>query len=225
MKAALTGKPLIHVALVENDPLRFVGFRALFEAELDFELISSSLPEADTQQKIDVVLLSEHSNQKLFDAMSRLKSTHPFAGIVVAGSGMNEETILNIFMSGARGYVDTAASPSDFVRAIRTVSQGSVWAPRRLLSSFIERVSSLPAHHVPAGHTSLTNREQEVLEMLVAGLSNKEIGFPLGIGERTVKAHVSKLMRKIGAQNRIELSVHAIKHSLVSAPKKDKGKR
>jgi DNA-binding NarL/FixJ family response regulator len=63
----------------------------------------------------------------------------------------------------------------------------------------------------------LTSREKEVLQMLVAGRSNKEIASPLGIEERTVKAHVGKLMRKLGAKNRINLSVHAITHSLVTA--------
>jgi len=63
---------------------------------------------------------------------------------------------------------------------------------------------------------TFTDREKEVLEMLVAGQSNKEIGAPLGIRERTVKAHVAKLMRKVGVHNRIALSVHAITHSLVS---------
>ena len=54
-----------------------------------------------------------------------------------------------------------------------------------------------------------------MLGMLVTGMSNKEIAGPLGIEERTVKAHVGKLMRKTGVQNRIELSVHAITHALV----------
>ena len=52
--------------------------------------------------------------------------------------------------------------------------------------------------------------------LLVEGRSNKEIGVPLGIGERTVKAHVAKLMRKVGVENRVALTVHAITHSLVS---------
>jgi DNA-binding NarL/FixJ family response regulator len=82
---------------------------------------------------------------------------------------------------------------------------------------FIERVSSAPARGFPAGRAAFTVREKEVLELLVAGRSNKEIGSPLGIGERTVKAHVAKLMRKVGVQNRIALSVHALTHSLVIA--------
>ena len=100
---------------------------------------------------------------------------------------------------------------------MRVVSQGSVWAPRHVFSMFIERVSSAPAIAFPAGRAAFTDREKKVLELLVAGRSNKEIGSPLGIGERTVKAHVAKLMRKVGVQNRIELSVHAITHSLVTA--------
>ena len=221
MNVALAKKPLIRIAVVESDPLRFLGFRALFEAEPDFELISASLPEAGTQQNIDLALLGEHSGQNVFDAMASLKATHPQLRIVVTGSGAEEETILKAIALGAKGYVDSAAPAADFVQAMRAVSQGSVWAPRHVLSVFIERVSSVPRHIVPAGHATFTDREQEVLEMLVEGRSNKEIGVPLGIGERTVKAHIAKLLRKIGVQNRIALSVHAVAHSLVSPPKQD----
>ena len=63
---------------------------------------------------------------------------------------------------------------------------------------------------------AFTDRETQVLKMLVEGRSNKEIGVPLGIRDRTVKAHVAKLMRKVGVENRVALTVHAITHSLVS---------
>jgi DNA-binding NarL/FixJ family response regulator len=210
-------KPVIRIAVVESDPLRFVGFRALFDSESDFELVSASLPDITALQNIDLVLLGNRSGQNLFDVMASLKATRPDFRIIVTGSGMDEETILKAIASGAKGYVDEAASPAEFVQAIRVVNQGSVWAPRRVLSMFIERVSSAPGRIFPAGRVSFTDREKEVLEMLVAGRSNKEIGAALGIEERTVKAHVAKLMRKVGVQNRIALSVHAIPPSLVSA--------
>jgi DNA-binding NarL/FixJ family response regulator len=63
---------------------------------------------------------------------------------------------------------------------------------------------------------AFTSREKEVLEMVATGCSNKEIAAPLAIAERTVKAHVASLMRKVGVQNRIELAVHAVTNSLVS---------
>jgi DNA-binding NarL/FixJ family response regulator len=209
-------KPLIRIAVVESDPLRLVGFQALFDSESGFDLVSASLPDIGVLQNIDLVLLGNRNTQNLFDLMASLKATRPDLRIIVTGSG-DEETILKAIVAGAKGYVDEAASPAEFVQAVRVVSQGSVWAPRRVLSLFIERVSSAPGRVFSTGRLTFTDREKEVLEMLVAGRSNKEIGSPLGIGERTVKAHVAKLLRKVGVQNRIALSVHALTHSLVIA--------
>jgi DNA-binding NarL/FixJ family response regulator len=217
MKPAPAKKPRIRIAVVESDPLRFVGFRALFDSEDDFDLTSATLADLSAQPNIDLVLLGSRGGQNLFDVMAAMKAARPDLKIIVTGSGADEETILKAITAGAKGYVDEAASPADFVQAIRMVHQGSVWAPRHVLSMFIERVSSSPGRIFPAGRVAFTDREKEVLEMLVAGRSNKEIGAALGIEERTVKAHVAKLMRKVGVQNRIALSVHAITHSLVSA--------
>jgi DNA-binding NarL/FixJ family response regulator len=218
MKPAPAKKEPIQISVVESDPLRFVGFRALFDAEPDFELSAATLPDISTSQKAaDIVLLGSRTSQNLFDVMATMKAARPDLRIIVTGSGIDEETILKAIAAGAKGYVDEAATPAEFAQAIRIVNQGSVWAPRRVLSMFIERVTSSPGRIFPAGRVTFTDREKEVLEMLVVGRSNKEIGSALGIEERTVKAHVAKLMRKVGVQNRIALSVHAITHSLVTA--------
>src|SRR5947199_330041 len=108
MKAAPTKKPLIRIAVVESDPLRFAGFQALFDSEPDFELISVSLPDIGAQQNIDLVLLGNCHN--LLDVMSCLKAPRPQLRIIVTGSGMDEQTILKAIAEGAKGYVDAAAS-------------------------------------------------------------------------------------------------------------------
>jgi DNA-binding NarL/FixJ family response regulator len=203
------------IAVVESDPLRFIGFRALFDGEPDMELFSASANDIAGNQA-DLILLGSRGNQNLFDVMAGLKAQRPDLRILVTGAGADDEMILKALAAGAKGYVDEAASPNEFAMAIRIVNQGSVWAPRRVLSTFIERVTSSPGRIFPAGRVTFTDREKEVLELLVAGRSNKEIGAALGIEERTVKAHVAKLMRKVGVQNRIALSVHAITHSLVA---------
>jgi DNA-binding NarL/FixJ family response regulator len=82
---------------------------------------------------------------------------------------------------------------------------------------FIERANQPEARAFPLAHVVLTAREREVLEMLVAGNSNKEIAEPLGIEVRTVKAHISKLLRKTGVRNRIALSTYAIDHAIVAS--------
>ena len=221
MKAAPERKLVIRIAVVGSDPLQFVGLRAVFDSERDFELISSLSSDVGTQQEIDLVLLRDRSGQNLFDVMASLKTTRPHLRIIVIGSGMDDETILRAIAFGAKGYVDATASPADLVQAIRIVSRGSVWAPRRVLSVFIERVSRSPGRVFSAGRVTFTDREKEVLELLVGGRSNKEIGATLGIEERTVKAHVAKLLRKNGVQNRVALSIHAVTHSLVSPQKEN----
>lgn len=220
MRAAVAKKPLpikIRVAVVESDPLRFVGFRSLFDSEADFEVMACALAELGQRNDIDIVLLGSRNGQNLFDVIAGMKAARPDLRIIVTGSGADDETILKAIAAGAKGYVDEAASPAEFIMAIRIVNQGSVWAPRRVLSIFIERVSASPGRIFPAGRVTFTDREKEVLELLVVGRSNKEIGAALNIEERTVKAHVAKLMRKVGVQNRIALSVHAITHSLVDS--------
>ena len=210
-------KPKIRVAVIEPDPLRLIGFRALFDTEPDLEVVAATTQSVVTEPEIDLALLGSHGTQNLFDLMAGLKAARPGLRILVSGSGVDDETILKALAAGAKGYVDEAATPEEFVMAIRIVSQGSVWAPRRVLSTFIERVTASPGRIFPAGRVTFTERERDVLEMLVAGRSNKEIGSALGIEERTVKAHVAKLMRKVGVQNRIALSVHAITHNMVES--------
>jgi DNA-binding NarL/FixJ family response regulator len=203
----------VKIAVIESDPLRVIGFRAIFEAEPDMELVSASASELASTANADLILLGRRSNQNLFDTMARLKASHPDLRIIVTGAA-DDEMILKALAAGANGYVNEAASPGEFAMAIRIVHQGSVWAPRRVLSTFIERATS--GRISPGGRETFTDREKEVLELLVAGHSNKEIGVTLGITERTVKAHVAKLLRKVGVQNRIALSVHAITYSLVA---------
>lgn len=220
MRASLLKRQPIRVAVIESDPLRLIGLRTCLGSASDFKLSSASLTDASAQQSIDLVLLGNHIGLNLFEVVATLKAARPDLRVIVMGAGMDEENILKAIASGAKRYIDEAADPTEFEQAFRVVSHGSVWAPRRVLSLFIERVSNSPGRIFPAGRVCFTHREKEVLEMLVAGRSNKEIGGPLGITERTVKAHVSKLMRKVGVQNRIALSVHAITNSLVFVPMK-----
>ena len=218
MKISTIRKPKLRIALAESDPLRLVGYRAVLESESDLEMISASLPEIAIQANIDVVVIGERPGHNLFDAISNLKIMRPNLPIIVTGPSTDDEIMLNAIVSGAKGYVYDGAPPSEFARAIRAVSQNSVWAPRRVLSTFIELATTQRKRMLSGANGAITDREKEVLRMLVAGLSNKEIGGPLGIEERTVKAHIAKMMRKVGVHNRIELSVHAVTHSLVSLP-------
>ena len=215
MKAKLPNTSPLNVAVVESDPLRFAGFRAVLESESDLQLSAITLSEIGAAQNIDVVLVGGPTRQSLCQRVESLKAIRLNLRILVTGSAANDDITLSALACGAKGYIDEGAPAQELARAIRSVAQGLVWAPRRVLALFIERANQRIGS-VANGSLSFTSREKEVLELLVEGRPNREIGQSLGIEERTVKAHVAKLMRKAGVPNRIMLSMHAVRNALVS---------
>jgi DNA-binding NarL/FixJ family response regulator len=205
----------IRIAVVENDPLRFIGFRALFEGEADFALLSCTPASIFKTHGYDVVLIGARTGAAMYDVMTGLKSLNPAVRIVVTGTLQNQELALRALCGGAKGYIEESASNEEFKQAIRAVHGGEVFASGHLLSKFIERVTHIPRRESPEQSLVFTEREREVLYLLVTGRSNKEIASALEIEERTVKMHITSLMRKSGVTNRIALSVHALTHSLL----------
>jgi len=142
----------------------------------------------------------------------------PRTRVLATGSSLDQNDVIQSIGLGAKGYIRETASAAEFASAIRTVNQGLIWAPtpRRLLAIVIDRIiDSFPGAR-SMDRVALTSREKEVLQILVTGSSNKEIAAPLGIGVRTVKAHVSHLMQKLGVKNRLAAAVEAVRQSIVS---------
>jgi len=198
----------LRVFLVESDPLRVLGFRTLLLPQ-GIEIDSGSLNEIGLTGS-EVVVLSAHSPGDVFEMLARLQVGNFRKRALVVGPKADDELVLQAVSAGAKGYVEESAAGKTVAEAIRVVQSGSIWAPRRVLASFVERESSTTRQK-----SSFTEREKMVLRLLVAGRTNKEIGQELHIEERTVKAHVGKLLRKVGVQNRIALSVHAVTRALL----------
>lgn len=211
----------IRVALVENDPLRLVGFRALLGEDAEFAVASFSPASIFNAHDYNVVLIGSRTGAAMYEVMAGLKSLNPTVRIIATGTLHDDEMALRALCAGAKGYIDESAPADEFREAIRIVHSGSVWVPPHLLSKFIERVTTVPRRGTAEQPLVFTERERDVLHLLVSGRSNKEIGEALEIEERTVKAHIAKLMRKTGVTNRIALSVHALTHSLLGIGQPD----
>jgi DNA-binding NarL/FixJ family response regulator len=213
MKSAV--KRPIRIALVENDPLRFVGFRAFFDGDTGFDVQGCTSTSVFNQHNYDLILIGSRSGPAIYEVMAALKALDPSVRILATGNSPDEEMALRALCAGAKGYIEESASAAEFKKAVREVHSGSVWASGHLIGKFIERVTTTPRSTAREEPLVFTEREREVLHLLVSGRSNREIGDALGIEERTVKAHVAKLMRKAGVTNRIALSVHALTYSLL----------
>lgn len=219
----------IRIGLLAGEPIRLEGLTMVFEekpapGKTHLVPVIGSIQELLANPAVEYLVVDLNSTSGGFDTVEAVRRSRPGMRQIVIGPENEDELVLSSIVAGARAYLDSSAPPETVRQAIEIVVSGSIWAPRRLLSKLIDRLLNVPDTSVPAEPLSLTARERQVLELILTARSNREIARELGIEERTVKAHVGRLMRKAGAENRIELSMRALAGALppeISSKSKD----
>ncbi len=144
------------------------------------------------------------------DTIRGLLRAHPAARVVVLTSHPDRDLIVEAFEAGAAGFMLKDAEPADLLRAVEAVAGGGCPLDPRAAAVMLE---THPGHrHAPGG---LSGREREVLAMVGRGLANKQIARRLGISEKTVKAHLTSIFRRIGAVDRTQAALWAHRHGLL----------
>ena len=205
----------LRVGLLAMDPLRLVGLETIFADASRLELISLTVPGSLDLAEFALVVIDAGCTEHLFELLAGLRKKHPRLKVIVIGMEGDHGYIQRVIGAGAKGYLTHMAKESEIRMAIEIVLDGSVWAPRKVLAKLLEEndaAESEAANKTP----KITAREGEVLGLLVAGRPNREIARSLGIDEVTVKAHVGRLMRKLGVENRISLTVLAVERRLLA---------
>lgn len=195
---------MIRVAVVDDHPVVREGLVAALSGREGLE-IAASFGSAEellaSRAQFDVVLLDlELPGMSGIDAIERID-----AAVLVLTAYASDEQIERALQGGARGYLLKGASLDDIDRAIRTAARGETWLDPRIAS----RVVALRAA------PRLSAREREVLRLVAAGRSNKEIAAALRIAERTVKFHLTSIFNKLGADNRARAVAVAAERGLV----------
>ena len=213
----------IRIGVVANEPMRLEGLTSIFEnhakpGEAPLVPIVGTLEEHLDNDSIEYVLIDWSSSTKKLGVLEGIRRKRPTLRMVVIGPDSNEQVMMDTIIAGARAYLDMGAGPRLVREALDVVISGSVWAPRKLLAKRLERLLCGEVSSVRSPRRQLSAREEQVLQLLLLARSNREIAGELGIEERTVKAHVGKLMRKVGAENRIELSMRALHGSYKQSP-------
>src|SRR5271157_4749206 len=130
MKSAV--KSPIRIAVVESDPLRFVGFRTLFDGERGFAIQSFTPSSIFGARGYDLVLIGARAGSGMYEIMAGLKALNPSVRIIATGNVPGDEFALRALGAGAKGYIEDSASADEFKQAIRVVHSGSVWASPHL---------------------------------------------------------------------------------------------
>jgi DNA-binding NarL/FixJ family response regulator len=176
----------------------------MFCETMQLEIVHLSVPGALNDANLSLVLIDAECTDHLFELIATFRQVRPQLRLIVLGSDARQEYIQRVIGSGAKGYLLLTSSESEIRMAIEMVRDGSVWAPRKVLSRLLD--ANRPGNSVTP--PTFTPRERQVLNLLRAGQPNREIAVALGIEEGTVKAHISRLMHKVGVNNRIALTVH-----------------
>jgi DNA-binding NarL/FixJ family response regulator len=139
------------------------------------------------------------------DVIQHVRATQPNARFIVLTTYDGDEDIFRALQAGARAYLLKGMTVDVLVSTIRSVHAGKSHIPPAIAQKLAERM----------GTEQLTHREQDVLEQIVRGKSNKEIGTELDISEATVKTHINNLLSKLGVADRTQAATAAIQRGLV----------
>ena len=196
----------IRILVIDDHPVVRDGLVAILSTQPDFEIIGEAGSGQEAIDKAaalqpDILLLDlQLPDLDGVQVLQNLRQRYPQIQAIVFTAFDTDERILGALQAGAQGYLLKGAPREELFQAVRVVSQGgSLLQPvvaSRLLRHMRQESAPPPS--------SLTGREQEVLTQLALGRSNKEIAAALYITERTVKFHVSSILKKLGASNRTE---------------------
>ncbi len=181
-----------------------MGLRAILDEQ--FDVMPMTAVDTLGHDGLAMVLIDAPVDD-LFPMMAAFRRGRPGLRLIVLGTRTDPLFVQKVVASGAKGYLHYTASEREVKMALEIVADGSIWAPRKILASLIDTYSNA-APRPPV--IRLTPREQEVVELLIAGRANREIATTLGMELKTVKTHVGKLLQKFGVPNRVALTVRAM---------------
>jgi len=201
----------IRILVIEDHFLARMALRSVLQSHQDMQVVG----EADNgEQGVDLafsltpdVIVMDLRLPRLsgFEAITEIRKVNRKAKIVVLSNYDGSEDVYRAVRNGAMGYLTKDTSGQELVEAIRMVQRGIRYFPRQTRDLLAERIPAV----------ELTGRELEVLTCITQGQSNRDISTSLCIAEKTVRIHVSSVLAKMGARDRTQATILALKRGLV----------
>ena len=205
-------KNRIRVLLVDDHVVVRMGLRSMIESEPDMTVVGEASNGLEAVEKYrearaELVLMDlRMPRMGGVETTAAIRKQDPAARILVLTTYDGDENIYRALQAGALGYLLKDMPREDFVAAVHKVANGEYYIPQQVAARLAQR---LPAE-------DLSQREMEVLKLIVAGRSNKEIADNLRLSESTVKNHVNGLLAKLHVQDRTQAVTTALKRGIVT---------
>jgi len=214
------------VVLAEDQPMVRAGFRALLDSTSDIDVVGEAATGSEALEQVralnpDVVVMDiRMPEMDGLEATRRITTDPAFTRtrVLVLTTFELDEYVFGALDAGASGFLLKGGEPADLINAIRVIAAGdALLAPsvtRRLIDTYVSRPQ--PAAQTDHdGLDELTTREREVLGLVATGLTNTEIAQQLHLSPLTAKTHVSRILMKLGARDRVQLVVIAYQSGMV----------
>ncbi len=203
---------VIRVLIVDDHAIVQQGIAAIIDEESDLTVIGRAMDgieaiERFRQEQPDVTLMDlRMPRMGGVEAITAICAEFNTARIIVLTTYDGDEDIYQGLRSGAKGYLLKDCKPNELRTAIRTVHNGQQYIPPNVGAKLVQRMTN----------PELSDRELEVLQLVAQGMSNLEISAALGITESTVKSNINRILSKLGAKDRTQATIIALKRGIAS---------
>jgi len=217
----------VTVLLVDDHAMLRDGLRNILQLEPDIHVVGEAA-DGETAVRLaetlkpSVVLMDIHlPGIDGIEASRRVRLASPGSAIIILTMHDADEFLFAAIREGAAGYLLKSLPSAEVVRAVRAAARGeSLLEPsmaRKLMEGYatLSRHRETPPQACAARGSELTPREIAVMELLVQGASNREIAQQLYLSDKTVKQHVTKILRKLGVRSRSQAIIHAVRSGMV----------
>jgi DNA-binding NarL/FixJ family response regulator len=204
---------VIRVVIADDHAVVRQGLRTFLDLQDDIEVVGEAADGAEAVElaerlEPDVALVDlVMPGVDGLEALRSLRERSPRTRAIVLSSFIDDEKLFPAIRAGAAGYLLKDVQPQELVAAIRTVHEGGALLHPKVASRLLEEMTTDP----------LTPREREVLALIGRGMANKVIARELGLSEKTVKAHVSNILAKLGVTDRTQAALYAVRAGLVGS--------
>ena len=213
----MTAEP-VRLLLVDDHEMVRAGLRTFLGLQPDIEVVGEAGSGEQALALVprlapDIVLLDlVLPGMPGLEVARRLRAAHPEVRVVVLTSYAGEESVLPAVRAGVAGYLLKDVGPAELADAVRAVHAGGASLAPGVAATVVRSVAGA----VPEPAAALTPREREVLRLIARGRSNRLIARDLALSEKTVKAHVSAILAKLGVTDRTQAALYAVRHHLAT---------
>jgi two-component system, NarL family, nitrate/nitrite response regulator NarL len=208
----------IRLAIVDDHSIFREGLLSVLKTEPDIEIVGEGDSAEDAIRLArellpDIIFLDISMPGGGLNAAQTIVENYPVVKIIILTGSEGESHVMTALKTGARAYVLKGVAASELVNILHMVQSGEIYVTPTLAANLLtEMTSGYRNEPAESSFEKLTEREHEILALIAAGTSNKEIGLQLHLTEKTVKHYVTNILQKLQVHNRVQAAILALKN-------------